>query len=106
MGARGRGLSASRGRDLRSLCQPYPVKAYDNLGQREEALKNLNDALAIWRDLDNGQSKMRPMSRMDMLRNLSQLRALRELNDSMPAKWREKGGRAAEAATLDNLGKT
>ena len=84
----------------------YIGKAYDNLGQREEALKNLNDALAIWRDLDNGQSKMRPMSRMDMLRNLSQLRALRELNDSMPAKWREKGGRAAEAATLDNLGKT
>jgi len=84
----------------------YIGKAYNNLGQREEALKKLNEAMAIWHDLDNGQSKMRPMSKMDMLRNLSQLRALKELNDAMPEKWREKGARASEAATLDNLGQT
>ena len=84
----------------------YRAKAYDNLGQPDEALKDLNEALSIWHDLDNGQGKTRMMSPRDRLRNLSQLRALKELNDELPPNWREKSGRAGEASTLDNLGKT
>ena len=84
----------------------YRAKAYDNLGQRDEALKDLNEALSIWHDIDNEQGRTRMMSPRDRLRNLSQLRALKELNDELPPSWREKSGRAGEASTLDNLGKT
>ena len=67
----------------------YMGKSYDNLGQREEALKNLNASLSIWRELDNGQAKTQV-----------------EQNHALPQSWRETGGRAGEAATLDNLGTT
>jgi CHAT domain-containing protein len=84
----------------------YLGKAYNNLGQREAAIKNLNDAMAIWQDLDNRHGAAPMMSNRDLLRNLIQLRALKELNDAMPPSWREKSGRAGEASTLDDLGKT
>src|SRR5208282_1262420 len=31
----------------------YIGRVYNNLGQREAALKNLNDAMEIWHDIDN-----------------------------------------------------
>jgi CHAT domain-containing protein len=83
----------------------YIGKAHNNLGQREQALKDLNEALAIWHDLGSGQGSGRMMSSRDRVRNLGQLRALKEMNDALP-NWRETAGRAGEASTLDNLGKT
>ena len=83
----------------------YIGKAHNNLGQREQALKDLNEALAIWHDLGNGQGSGRMMSSRDRVRNLGQLRSLKEMNDALP-NWRETAGRAGEASTLDNLGKT
>jgi CHAT domain-containing protein/Tfp pilus assembly protein PilF len=80
-------------------------RAYNDLGQRERALSSLNEALAIWRDLDSAQGG-RMLSRRDMLHDLGQLRALKELTESLPANLREAGGRAGEANTLDNLGET
>jgi CHAT domain-containing protein len=81
-------------------------RAYNNLGQREEALKVLNEALSIWHEIDSGQSGGRMMSGRDRLRNLGQLKALKEQKEEMPARWREEGGHASEASTLDNLGRT
>ena len=80
-------------------------RAYNDLGRRDEALQRLNEALAIWHDRDSGQGG-RILSRRDMLHDLGQLRALKELNESLPANLREAGGRAGEANTLDNLGET
>jgi CHAT domain-containing protein/Tfp pilus assembly protein PilF len=80
-------------------------RAYNDLGQRERALSSLNEALTIWRDLDSGQGG-RTLSRRDMLHDLGQLRALKELIESLPANLREAGGRAGEANTLENLGET
>lgn len=81
-------------------------RAYNNLGQREEALKYLNDALAIWREVNKSQGNRRMMSTRDRLRNLGQLKDLKEQRDAMPEKWREESGPAGEASTLDNLGRT
>jgi len=81
-------------------------RAHNNLGRREDALKDLNEALTIWHQVNNGQGNGRMMSSRDRLRNLGQLKELKEQRDEMPAKWREEGGRAGEASTLDNLGRT
>ncbi|MGA3264279.1 MAG: tetratricopeptide repeat protein, partial [Terracidiphilus sp.] len=81
-------------------------RAYNNLGRREEALKVLNESLSIWQEIDNGSGNRRMMSGRDRLRNLGQLKDLKEQRDEMPAKWREEGGHAGEASTLDNLGRT
>ena len=72
-------------------------RAYDNLGQRQEALKHLNEALSIWRAIGSGQGQPR--------RSLGQMMALKRMSDAMP-KLRDASGRAGEASTLDNLGKT
>ncbi len=72
-------------------------KAYNDLGRREEALKSLNDSMAIWHALDSGQAG-------DRL-SLKQRIAQRRLNASLPM-LRDATGHAAEASTLDNLGKT
>src|SRR5208283_914358 len=68
----------------------------NDLGQREEALKNLDEALTIWHNLGNGQGGGRMLSRRDMLHDLGQLRALKELSDALPPNLREAGGRAGE----------
>jgi CHAT domain-containing protein len=81
-------------------------KTYNYLGQREEALKYLNEALSIWQDIDNGQSRTRMLSARERLHDLGQLRALKELSDSLPPNFRETIGRSGEANTLDNLGET
>ncbi len=81
-------------------------RAYNNLGQRDEALKDLNEALAIWYELSNRQEGARMLSRRERLHDLGQLRALKELGEALPANLREAGGRAGEANTLDNLGET
>ena len=46
------------------------------------------------------------LSRRDRLRNIGQLRDLKELGEALPANLREAGGRTGEANTLDNLGET
>jgi CHAT domain-containing protein len=84
----------------------YIAKAYDNLGKRDEALKDLNEALSIYRSLGNSQGKGRTLSTRDRIRDMGQLRALKELSDELPPNLRQAGGRAGEASTLDNLGKT
>ena len=81
-------------------------RAYNDLGQRDEALKDLNEALTIWHDLDSGQGGGRMLSKRDMLRDLGQLKALKEMNEALPMNLKEAGGRAGEANTLDNLGET
>ena len=81
-------------------------RAHNDLGQRDEALKELNEALTIWRDLGIRQGGARMLSRRDRLRNIGQLRALKELGEALPANLREAGGRTGEANTLDNLGET
>jgi len=81
-------------------------RAHNDLGRRGEALNDLNEALTIWHDVDSGQRGGRMLSRKDMLRNMGQLRALKELSEALPANLREAGGRAGEANTLDNLGET
>ncbi|MDR3734317.1 MAG: tetratricopeptide repeat protein, partial [Acidobacteriaceae bacterium] len=81
-------------------------RAHNDLGRRGEALNDLNEALTIWHDVDSGQRGGRMLSKKDMLRNLGQLRALKELSEQLPANLREAGGRAGEANTLDNLGET
>jgi tetratricopeptide (TPR) repeat protein len=81
-------------------------RAFNNLGQREDALKVLNESLSIWHEIDNGNGDGGMMSSRDRLRNLGQLKDLKEQRDKMPAKWREEGGHAGEASTLDNLGRT
>jgi len=81
-------------------------RAYNNLGQREEALKALNESLSIWHDLDNGQGSGRTMSGRDRLRNLRQLKDMKEQSEALPPNWRESLGGAGEASTLDNLGRT
>jgi CHAT domain-containing protein/Tfp pilus assembly protein PilF len=68
-------------------------RAYDELGRREEALKCLNDALAIW----HGQGGTPP--------NPSRLAAMRRLAAVLP-NVQDASGRAGEASTLDNLGRT
>ena len=81
-------------------------RAYNNLGKREEALKVLNEAMSIWHEIDSGSGSRRMMSSRDRMHNLGQLKDLKEQRDEMPAKWREEGGHAGEASTLDNLGRT
>jgi CHAT domain-containing protein len=81
----------------------YMGKAYNNLGQRDEALKYLNDSMAIWREIQEQGAKR--MTLHQKLHNLGQLRALKEMNEALP-NWRETIGRAQEASTLDNLGRT
>ena len=83
----------------------YMGRVHNNLGQRDEALKELNDALAIWHSVGNLQSgKM--LSLKDKLRDLGQLKALKDLNDALPPNMQEAGGRSGEANTLDNIGET
>ena len=84
----------------------YIAKAYGNLGKQDEALKDLNEALTLWRDIGSGPAKGRTLSSRDRMRDMGQLRALRELNDELPPNLKQAGGRAGEASTLDNLGKT
>jgi CHAT domain-containing protein len=72
-------------------------RAYDELGKREEALKCLNDALAIWRDQGGAESQAPAGS--------ARQAAMKRLGRSLPI-LREANGRAGEASTLDNLGKT
>ena len=81
-------------------------RAYNNLGQREEALKDLNEALTIWHEIDSKQGSGRMMSSRERLHNLGQLKNLKEQKEEMPAKWQEEGGHAGEASTLDNMGRT
>jgi len=80
-------------------------RAYNDLGRRDEALQSLNEALAIWHERDSGQAG-RMLSKRDMLHDLGQLRALKQLNESLPTNLQEAGGRTGEANTLDNLGET
>ena len=72
-------------------------RAYNELGKREEALKCLNEALSLWRG--QGEAQNQPHQ------NLRQLIAQRHLNEVLP-NLRDASGRAGEASTLDNLGKT
>lgn len=72
-------------------------RAYNNLGQRQESLKHLNESLSIWRAIGSGQGQPH--------HSLGQLLALKRMNDAMP-KLQDASGRAGEASTLDNLGKT
>ncbi len=72
-------------------------RAYNELGNREEALKCLNEALSLWRG--QGEAQSRPHQ------NLKQLIAQKHLNGVLP-NLRDASGRAGEASTLDNLGKT
>ena len=78
-------------------------RAHNNLGERDEALKYLNEAMAIWREIDSQGAKH--MTLGQKLHNLGQLKALKEMNEAMPD-WRQTIGRAGEASTLDNLGRT
>ncbi len=78
-------------------------RAYNNLGDRDEALKHLNEAMAIWREIDSQGAKH--MTLKQKLHNLGQLKALKEMNEAIPD-WRQTIGRAGEASTLDNLGRT
>jgi CHAT domain-containing protein len=78
-------------------------KVYNNLGKRDEALKHLNEAMAIWHEIDSQGAKH--MTLRQKLHNLGQLKALKEMNEALP-NWRETIGRAGEASTLDNLGRT
>ena len=80
-------------------------RAYNDLGRRDEALQSLNQALAIWHDRDSGQAG-RMLSKRDMLHDMGQLKALKELNEALPSNLQEAGGRTGEANTLDNLGET
>ncbi len=74
-------------------------EAYNYQGRQEAALKRLNEALSIWHEIDN-------MGRMARRRrDLHHLKALKELMEALP-NWREAGGRAGEASTLDSLGST
>jgi CHAT domain-containing protein/Tfp pilus assembly protein PilF len=84
----------------------YIGRVHNNLGQRDEALEVLNQAMTIWHDVRNGQGGTRMLSMKDKLRDLGQLRALKELNDALPSNLQEAGGRSGEANTLDNLGET
>jgi CHAT domain-containing protein len=77
-------------------------RAQNYLGRREEALKDLNEAMTIWQDVGNG----RRLNRAARLRDLGQLRELKELSDALPPNLREAGGRSGEANTLENLGET
>ena len=81
----------------------YMGKAHNNLGERDEALKYLNESMAIWREIEVQGG--RHMTLHQKLHNLGQLRALKEMNEALP-NWRETIGRAQEASTLDNLGRT
>ena len=72
-------------------------RAYNELGKREEALKCLNEALSLWRG--QGEAQNRPHQ------DLKQLIAQKHLNGMFP-NLRDASGRAGEASTLDNLGKT
>jgi tetratricopeptide (TPR) repeat protein len=84
----------------------YRGRVHNNLGQREEALKDLNDALTIWHAVGNAQGGTKMLSFKDKLRDLGQLKALKDLNDALPPNLQEAGGRTGEANTLDNLGET
>ena len=84
----------------------YRGRVHNNLGQREEALKDLNDAMTIWHDVVNAQGGTKMLSLKDKLRDLSQLKALKDLNDALPANMQDAGGRTGEANTLDNIGET
>ena len=84
----------------------YIGRVHNNLGQREEALNVLNQALTIWHEVGNGHGGTKMLSMKDKLRDLGQLRALKELNDALPSNLQEAGGRTGEANTLDNLGET
>jgi CHAT domain-containing protein len=81
----------------------YMGKAYNNLGQRDEALMHLNESMLIWHEIDSEGHKH--MTLHQKLHNLGQLKALKEMNEALP-NWRETIGRAGEASTLDNLGRT
>jgi len=81
----------------------YMGKAYNNLGQRDEALKHLNQSLAIWHQIDSEGHKH--MTMRQKLHNLGQLKALKEMKETLP-NWQETIGHAGEASTLDNLGRT
>jgi CHAT domain-containing protein len=80
-------------------------RAYNDLGRRDEALQNLNEAREIWQERNSGQGG-RMLSKKDMLHDLGQLKALKELNEALPSNLQEAGGRTGEANTLDNLGET
>ena len=80
-------------------------RAYNDLGRRDDALRNLNEALEIWQERASGQGG-RMLSKRDMLHDLGQLKALKELNEALPSNLQEAGGRSGEANTLDNLGET
>ena len=84
----------------------YRGRVHNNLGQREEALKDLNDAMTIWHAVINAQGKTQMLSLKDKLRDLAQLKALKDLNDALPPNLQEAGGRSGEANTLDNIGET
>ena len=81
--------------------QTYIGRAYNNLGQRQEALKHLNEALSIWRDVGSRAGERRGRPHL----SLGELMELKRLKDSLP-NLQEMAGRAGEANTLDNLGRT
>ncbi len=68
-------------------------RACNNLGQRDEALKDLNASLAIWREVDARQGS-----------NSGSVPAQRRGGGL--GSLRDASGRAGEASTLDNLGRT
>ncbi len=72
-------------------------RAFNELGRREEALKCLNEALSIWRG--QGETQGRPQASQALLS------AMKRLSEVLP-NVRDASGRAGEASTLDNLGKT
>ena len=68
----------------------YMGQIYNNLGQRDEALKTLNDAMAIWHEIDNAGISTSAQTTQNAASGTSISRA----------------NLVGEAGTLDNLGRT
>ena len=82
------------------------AQSYKNLGEHVKSLDALDQAVLIWNHLgDRGNSK-RMLSPKERLHNIGQWRALKELNDALPADVKEQLGREGEANTYDLLGQT
>ena len=80
--------------------QTYIGRAYNNLGQRQEALKDLNEAHIHLADVGNRTAEKTRRGRASAS---GQLMELKRLKDALP-NLQEMVGRAGEASTLDNLG--
>ncbi len=82
---------------------------YSNLGDKQQALKYLNQALPLWRLLGDNQAKA---GEAKTLNNIGLVyddlgdkdQALKYFNQSLPLS-RQVGDKAGEATTLNNIGK-